>query len=286
MTCIGQPVRIGGFTTAVAKMQDFLTAIAVFALLCTSAWCGRLLHQRLPETYRTRETIETMQLVIGMLVTFAALVLGLLTASVKTSYDNAARDRHAYALRLTQLDTCLRDYGTVTVPVREDLARYTAAVIASTWPKEPPPIGISYPDTKGMPIIGASPELGALMDHIGQQIRALDPQTPVASLVAQDCRAAYHAVMEARLTVIEDAGTSFSAPFFWILVSWLTVVFLTLGLAAPLSRITAIGILLCALSLTSAIFVITDLSRPYRGLMTISSGEMRDALAHMTASPR
>src|SRR6185312_10357025 len=75
-------------------------------------------------------------------------------------------------------------------------------------------------------------------------------------------------------------------PFFWILVFWLTVVFLTLGLAAPLNRIAAIGIVLCALSLTSAIFVITDLSRPYRGLMIISSDDMREALAHMLASPK
>jgi len=267
-------------------MQDFLTALAVFALLCVSAGFGRLLHKRLPETYRTRETIETMQLVIGMLVTFAALVLGLLTASVKSSYDNAARDRHAYALRLTELDTCLRDYGSVTAPTREDLARYTAAVIASTWPKEPPPTGIRYPDTTGMPIVGASPELAELMNHIGQQIRALDPKTPFAVIIAGDCRTAYREVMEARLLVIEDAGTSFSAPFFWILVFWLTVVFLTLGLAAPLNRIAAIGIVLCALSLTSAIFVITDLSRPYRGLMIISSDDMREALAHMLASPK
>jgi len=103
----------------------------------------------LPETYRTRETVETMQLVIGMLVTFAALVLGLLTASVKTTYDAAARDRHAYALQLTELDRCLRDYGSDAELARQELARYTAAVIASTWPQEQPPAGIRYPTRHG-----------------------------------------------------------------------------------------------------------------------------------------
>ncbi len=48
---------------------------------------------------------------IGMLVTFTALVLGLLTASVKTAFDRAGRDLQDYALELTQLDQCLRNYG-------------------------------------------------------------------------------------------------------------------------------------------------------------------------------
>jgi hypothetical protein len=265
-------------------MHDFWIATSTFVLLCFGAWLGRFVHPCLPETYRTRETIETMQLVIGMLVTFAALVLSLLTASVKTSYDHAARDRHAYALQLTLLDRCLRDYGPETAHARQDLVRYTAAVIASTWPHEQPPTGVDYPSTAGMPVIGASPVLGRLMDRIGQQIRALDPRTRVALITADDCRETYRDVVQARLSVVEDASTSFSTPFFCILVFWLMVVFLALGLAAPRNRLAALGILLCAISLSSAVFVITDLSLPYRGLMSISSDDMRSALAEMTAA--
>ncbi len=79
------------------------------ALRQRSAW--PLCPSYLPEAHRARETIETMQLMIGMLVTFAALVLGLLTASVKAEYDSAMRDRQDYALQLTQFDQCLRNYG-------------------------------------------------------------------------------------------------------------------------------------------------------------------------------
>lgn len=266
-------------------MQELLTAAAIFVLLCLSAWFGRWLHRLMPDSDRARETIETMRLVIGMLVTFAALVLGMLTASVKNSYDSAARDRHAYALQLTLLDRCLHDFGPDAKPARDDLARYTAAVIASTWPQEAAPTGIGYPDTKGMPIVGASPVLGDVMDRVGQQIRALRPATPVATATAEDCGLTYRDVTAARLTVIEDAGARLSAPFFWILIFWLTTVFLTLGLAAPRTTIATLSILLCAVSLSSAVFVITDLSRPYRGLMSISSAEMRSALAEMIATP-
>jgi hypothetical protein len=73
------------------------------------------------------------------------------------------------------------------------------------------------------------------------------------------------------------------ARFCWILVFWLTAACLTLGLPARRNQAAALGIPPGAMSLSSAVFVITDLSRPYRGLMAISSGDIRAALARMTA---
>lgn len=265
------------------EMSDFWVSLGTLVLLCLSAGMGRYLRPRLPETHRTQETVQTMQLMIGTLVTFAALVLGLLTASVKNSYDHAKRDRQAYALLLTDLDQCLRDYGPGSDPARADIASYTAAVIASTWPDEPPPKGVRYPNTAGMPVVGADPVLARVMDRAGQEIRHLSPTEPFRIKIADDCRATYRDVLQARRTVIEDARGSLSTPFYCILVFWLVVIFAAFGLAAPLNTVALIGILLCAVSLSSAVYVISDLSRPYRGLMSISSTDMRAALAHMLA---
>ena len=114
-----------------------------------------------------------MQITIGLLVTFAALVLGLLTASVKQSDDSAANDRQRYTLQLALLDQCLRDYGPDAGKARADIHSYTAAVIASTWPDEPPPRGVQYPDVSGMPRVGPTPILAALMDRIGLEVSEL-----------------------------------------------------------------------------------------------------------------
>lgn len=262
-------------------MTDFWAAIATLVLLCLSALAGRYLQPRLPARQRTRETIETMQLMIGMLVTFAALVLGLLTASVKSRYDDAARGRQDYALQLTQLDRCLRDYGAGTEPIRDDLKAYTAAVIASTWPAEAAPAGVKYPNTADMPVTGADPVLAGLMDRIGLQIRRLAPAEPFRIGIAADCRTVYSDVLKARRAVIEDVGASLSWPFYCVLVFWLMVIFAAFGLAAPRNQLALIATVLCAVSLSSVIFVIADLSQPYRGLLAISSGDMRGALAHM-----
>src|SRR6478609_962319 len=91
-------------------MREIASGLVVFMLLCASVGLGILIRPRLPEHHRTRETVELTQITIGLLVTFAAVVLGLLTASVKHGYDSA-QDRQHYALQLTMLDQCLQDYG-------------------------------------------------------------------------------------------------------------------------------------------------------------------------------
>src|SRR6516162_4659559 len=72
---------------------DLLSALLIVVLLCSSAGLGMFIGPRLPPAHRARETVEIMTLAIGMLVTFAALVLGLITASVKAGYDDAVHYR-------------------------------------------------------------------------------------------------------------------------------------------------------------------------------------------------
>ena len=74
-------------------------------------------------------------------MTFAALVLGLLTGSVKSSFDKVGNDLRGLAVQLIQLDRSLREWGTETQPTRDLLRAYTAAAIATTWTREPKPPG-------------------------------------------------------------------------------------------------------------------------------------------------
>jgi hypothetical protein len=262
-------------------LREDSSILAAFILLCASAALGMYVRPRLPEHQRTRETTELMQITIGLLVTFAALVLGLLTATVKQRYDETAQDRQAYALQLTMLDRCLTDYGPETAAARGDIHSYTAAVIASTWPDEPPPAGVQYPSTANMPRIGASPELGELMNHIGADISRLTPSNPVQARMIDLCMQRYRDVENARLGVIEDARTRLFEPFYGVLMFWLMIIFGCFGLVAPRTSLSVIVIVLCAVSLSSVIFVILDLSRPYQGFFAISSDTMRTALNNM-----
>jgi hypothetical protein len=262
-------------------LPEIVSALVAFVLLCASAGIGIIVGRHLPDRHRTRETIELMHLAIGLLAAFAAIVLGLLTASVKQNYDNAALDRQRYALQLNSLDLCLRDYGPDAASARADLHSYTAAVIASTWPTEPLPVGVSYPDTSHMPRIGPSPVLAHIMDKVGLEISRLTPTDSQHEKIAAFCRVRYEEVLHDRLSVIEDTRTHLSQPFYRLLVFWLMIMFGCFGLLAPRNTLSLVIIALCAVSLSSVMFVIVDLSRPYGGFFSIPSTAMRDALNSM-----
>ena len=223
-----------------------------------------------------------MQLTINLLVTFTAIVLGLLTTSVKAGFDSAYNARGTYAAELAQLDEDLRQYGPETGKIREQLREYVAGVIASTWPEEKPPAGVRYPDVSRMPLTGESPCPGRHRQRRRAGDRSARAEGPAAPEPAVRLRAAIFRPRQGPLGGDRGRGRSISAPFYWVLALWLVILFASLGLTAPANPVTIIVIALSAISITVAVFVIIDLDLPYGGLFGIPSTSMRNALADMT----
>jgi hypothetical protein len=263
-------------------LQDPFYSVMLFVILCASAGVGFFIHPQLPERHRSPQSIALLQLAIGLLVTFTAIVLGLLTTSVKAGFDDAYNARGDYAGKLAALDRCLRDYGPETAHIRDELRSYVAAVIASTWPDEPPPKGVSYPNTSKMPLTGEDPVLSNLINDIGLRTMALDPQDQFHRNLMATCIERYRDVSLARWKVVEGALGSISPPFYWVLVFWLAILFGAFGLSAPPNPLVATVLALCALSITVAVFVILDMDEPYGGLFGVPSASMRNALDDMT----
>ncbi|AXF09684.1 DUF4239 domain-containing protein [Paraburkholderia sp. SIMBA_055] len=264
-------------------MSEIGSALLVFVLLLVATGFGVWLRPLLPEEHKAHETVQLVQLVIGMLVTFAALVLGLMTASAKSSFDTAANDLRTYAADIIELDTTLREYGSDTDAARKLLRVYTAAAVASTWPREPAPAG-DYPKNLGSPDNSQKLEnvrLGDLLTSVGRQLRQLRAHDPLQQHALDDSLTQFRRVVDARWKIIEEAHSSISQPFFKTLTFWLCVIFLSFGLIAPRNALALVTITLGAVSIASAIYVIVDLDTPLTGPIMISSAPMRDALAHL-----
>jgi hypothetical protein len=262
-------------------MQDPTYSVIVFAAMCASAALGFFMHAHLPERHRSPDSIALVQLMITLLVTFTAIVLGLLTSSVKAGFDAAYSARGDDAAQLAQLDRCLRDYGPETEPMRAQLRGYVAAVIASTWPDEPRPVGLDFPDPAKMPKLGESPLLSDVLSEVGRGVRGLQPTDGFHRAQMAACVEQFGDLLNARWKVIEGARPSISTPFYWVLVIWLSILFGSFGLTARPNAMVATMTILCALSITIAIFVILDMDEPYGGLFGVPSTSMRNALADM-----
>ena len=265
-------------------MSEALDAVIVLALLVGSAAFGMFVRTRLPERHRSHETVELVSLVITMLVTFAALVMSLLTFSVKSAFDQGNTDMAAIAAHIVQLDQCLRNYGPESASARQHLRAYTAGVISSTWPHEARPLGDYY--ARDAPSVSAGGmegrALGTLLNRIGLAIRHLTPADDFHRGLAASCLDDFRSLESARWTVIEEARSMISLPFYLVLVFWLMVIFACFGLNAARSAFTFLIMAMCAVSIASAVFVILDMDTPFTGALIISSQPMRNALADIS----
>jgi hypothetical protein len=264
-------------------MSEIGSALLVFALLLISAGLGVWVRPLLPEEHKAHETVQLIQLVIGMLVTFAALVLGLMTASAKAGFDTESNDLRSFAADLIEFDTTLREYGGSTDEARHLLAEYTAAAIASTWPTEPAPAG-DYPRNIGSQDNSQGLEsvrLGDMLTAVGNQLRQLQTHDPLQQRTLDDALKQYRRTVDARWKIIEEAHSSISMPFLMTLTFWLCVIFLSFGLIAPRNALAWVTISLGAVSIASAIYVIVDLDTPFSGPIVVASSPMRDALVHL-----
>ena len=79
----------------------------------------------------------------------------------------------------------------------------------------------------------------------------------------------------------EQWTNAVSLPLLVVLICWLTVVFISFGLFAPFNATVVSSLLLAALSVSGAIFLILEMYTPYTGVVQISSASLRAALAYL-----
>jgi hypothetical protein len=261
--------------------MEFLYGLGFLLLFGLSALAGIGLRIRLSEEHLSKENMDAVRLVTGLLVTFAALVLSLQLSTARSAFDSTARNRSAYAAQLARLDRCLHDMGPALEQSRQSLRRYVAAVIASTWPAEPAPAVPDMPDVRGMALRGEDAVLARMIDEVGLAIDTIDPGPGLAAVSAR-CRADYAGMQERRWAVIEDGNSPQGGVFVGIIGFWLALVFLSFGLQVPRRKLSGIVLAIGVICVASVMFVIVDLALPYQGLFGIRSVAMREALADMS----
>lgn len=263
-------------------MVELLWAAFIFLLLVGGCAAGMRLKTRLKEHHRTQETLDSVRMIVGIIVTFAALVLGLLVTSGKAEFDDHTDVYRRYGASLIQLDQRLQEYGRDADPIRTKLRAYTASVIVDTWSSEPKPPG-DYPKTFQLITPGSdeSVELTTLMSQIDDMIQGLMPSDPLHQRIAALMQEEVKAVETERWRLVEGTQSRLSPIFVTVLVFWLLIVFTVFGILTPYNMLTAIIVGMTAISVASSIYLILDLDTPFEGYISISSQPLRDALWHM-----
>ena len=92
-------------------MSSFTTAAVVFGCVFGGALLGIFIRRILPHHHLNSESKNTVKLRMGLVGTMAALVLGLLVASAKGSYDAQSAELTQMSANIAVLDRLFAPYG-------------------------------------------------------------------------------------------------------------------------------------------------------------------------------
>ena len=243
-------------------------AMSLIVLLCVfgGALLGILLHTILPQHHLSSETKDIVKLGMGLVGTMAALVLGLLVASAKGSYDAQSAELTQMSANIALLDRVLAAYGPETKEARAVLRAAVARVLDQMWPKA---------GTSQAPPSAAGGEI------LYEKMQGLSPANDTQRSLQSQAISIAMDIGKTRWLMYEQGTGSVSLPLLVVLVLWLSVIFVSFGLFAPFNATAVSSLFVSALSVSGAIFLILEMYTPYTGMVQISEAPLRAALAHL-----
>jgi hypothetical protein len=253
-------------------MEPTVVGIIVFALTFGGALLGMWLRTVLPEHHLDTESKDTVKVGIGLIATMTALVLGLVTASAKSSFDTVNTTVKQTAVEILALDRVLARYGPETGEIRSGLQRGVGARIDMIWPQ-----GSAKP-AKLDPIQSGA---ATIAEGLADAIRGLKPRDDAQRALQSRALDLTEALLQARWLVFAGTETSIPLPFLVILLFWMTIAFVSFGLFAPRNATVLVVLFVCALSVGSAVFLIMELDRPFDGVLSVSADPLRYAYSHL-----
>ncbi|CAN7703141.1 DUF4239 domain-containing protein [Rhizobium sp. LjRoot258] len=253
-------------------MTALETGCIIALLLACAALLGTRISRRLPDHHLSTDSKEAIKLATAVVGTLSALALGFLVASAKTAFDDAETELKTSAARLVLLDRVLGQYGTETAQARERLANVVEARIAQAWGGA---AGEALA-TRTLDDLGGEP--------VQKLLRVLAPKDDVQRLLKTRALEVSSAIAEAHWLVLETGNEGLPTAFLVVLTFWLIVIFLTFGLLSPYNGTVISIIVVCALSVGGAVFIVNDMAHPYGGLIYVSDEPLRIALSRMGRS--
>jgi hypothetical protein len=251
-------------------VSSIAISCVAFACVFGGALLAMFVGRALPERHLSGDSKDVIKLMMALMATLAALVLGLLIATTKATFDTQSSAIKQISTNVILLDRVLANYGSETQDARGLLHRSAALTLDRIWPAN-----------NARPADLAPGEERREMHIFYDEVAALSPQKDArASLKARALQITFD-LAQTRYQLFVQEDSSIPLPFLVVLVFWLTMLFAGYGLLAPRNPTVIAALFVCTLSVSGAIFLILEMAKPLEGTMRISSAPLHDALSHL-----
>jgi hypothetical protein len=236
-----------------------------FVALVAGIGVGMLLRRRFDDK-ELEAAKDVIRLGAGFLATLSAVLISLMIASAKSSYDTQDSHFRQLAAYLVETDRLLSQYGPESKEVRLLMRQAMPAAIDRIWREK-------RSASQDSAFTSAS-----LAEQLSGAIAALAPANDAQRALKLRVELAAAEIASTRLLMFSDGEPAILTPFLSILIFWLAVVFASYSLFVEPGRIVIAALLVFALSISSALFLVADLSQPFVGLMQLPKEQLRQTL--------
>lgn len=254
-------------------MQPLVYSVIVLVCTVGAAAIGFLLHRRTVVREADDLVLLASGSALGLAATLTAVVVGLVTASAATEFEQANTAVATVAAEALDTDHILRSYGPDAAPIRlqlkQSVQRWTDRVQA----------GQGSDDR-----LGDSPGSGYRSDPeaIYAAVAGLTPTTDMQRELRERALALIgnpDLVQHRWLFTVQPE--SMPKVFFVVVLGWMILEFLCFGLCSPRGAAVYLLIGVAAVVVSSAMFLILELKDPINGYVRVSVEPLTRAITLM-----
>ncbi len=251
-------------------MNAISVSLIVFCFIFSGALVGMYIRDILPRHQLNPDSKDVVRLSMGLVATLTALVLGLLIANASSTFSGKQTQIRQLTANFTLLDATLEQYGPEARNARTQLRRLLPALADKVWTEDE--------ENTGLVAFQKTAEAEAYF----KEIQSLNPRTDGQRMLRDRIHQVTNEIAQTRLLLHAQTGNAIRTPFLVVMVFWIFALFVSFGLFGRASTLTIGALLVCALSISGAVFLVLELDKAFTGIMAISSEPLRNALVPLT----
>src|SRR5215469_1796391 len=238
-------------------MNSIGMGVSTFVLVFGGALLGTSIGTRLPRNHLDADTKDVVRLAMAMVGTMAAVALGLLTSAAYSYYTSQTNDLVHASADVVALGRLLQRYGPEANPVRESLRLAVEKSLLELSSLQKPR------------------EKSNQTEAVYDQLQGLTPKDDAQRMMKSEALGLVKGISQIRSLMIEQTSTTVLRPLLFVLIFWLTGIFVSWGLFSPWNATVVFTFFVAALCVSAAIMLILDLYSPYSGVLRLSTAPLR-----------
>ena len=255
-------------------MGSLTLAAIVFAVVFVGGAIGLELQRMLPESFTTGGPRDMTGAVVGLMTLLVALVLGLLIWTAYGVYSSQRGSVQTLAITDLKLDEAFQDYGPDAAEGHKILTEGIKNTITEIW-------GDRHDEEAVIRRFDyARANLKARTALLNKLQPASDQQTAAKAEAMQAASAIDQLLSQMTLALVDPISYSLIG----VVVGWATFLFCGYGLLSRRHPMSYVVLVVGALGVASAIYLIADLISPFSGAFMVSPAPLVDVLKAIEAA--